>query len=87
VAEYLDETEEEWECVNRSRKHSLLLSTGQRYYPDFYLKRLDLYIDPKGYWSDKEKYTLVEKEYPGRIRFLVGKTYLEQLEELLDGNQ
>jgi hypothetical protein len=84
VAKYLDEVEEEWEYVSRSKKHSFLLSTGQRYYPDFYLKRLDLYIDPKGYWRDGEKYELVEKEYPGRVRFLVGTSYLEELRILLD---
>jgi len=84
TARYLDSIGEEWECVNKSREHSFLLSTGQRYYPDFYLKRLDLYIDPKGYWRDEEKLALVEKEYPGRVVFLVGETYLEQLKVLVE---
>jgi hypothetical protein len=85
IAKYLDEIDEEWECTNTSREHSFLLSTGQRYYPDFYLKRLDLYIDPKGWIQpqDEEKYERVEKEYPGYCRILLGDTYLEQLKEIL----
>jgi len=85
VAKYLDEIGEEWECVNRSKEHSFLLSTGQRYYPDFYLKRLDLYIDPKGWirpW-DEEKYKRIHEEYPSRVVFLIGDTYLDQLREVL----
>jgi len=85
VARYLDEVGEAWEYVGRSREHSFLLSTRQRYYPDFYLKRLDLYIDPKGWFSleNERKLKLVEKEYPGRVRVLLGETYLEKLKELL----
>lgn len=84
VAEYLDATEEGWTYVGRDILHSFLLNDGRRYYPDFYVKRLGIYIDPKGFDRDPAKRTAVEQQYPGRVRFLIGKTYLEQLKELLN---
>lgn len=83
VAQYLDDLGLEWICVNRSEKHSFLLSDNTRYHADFYLPQLDVYLDPKGYWRDQVKYDLVEKEYPEKVKFLVGEDYLEQLKELL----
>ena len=83
IVKYLDNIGESWICVNRSFEHSLLLSTGQRYYPDFYLPRLGFYIDPKGFDRDPVKRQLVETEYSGRVRFLIGNTYLDQLREVL----
>jgi len=86
VAKYLDEIGEEWECTNCSKEHSFLLSDESRYYPDFYLKRLDLYIDPKGWIrpENEKKYKLLEAEYLGRCKILLGETYLEQLKEVLN---
>lgn len=83
VAKYLDSEGEPWRYVTYSRDDSFLLSTGQRYYPDFFLPRLDLYIDPKGYDRRPEKTALVLREHPGRVVFLIGKTYLDQLKKLL----
>ncbi len=48
--------------------------------PDFYLKKYDIYLNPKGFiWpGKKDKYDLVDKEYPGKVIFLIGGDYLEQ---------
>jgi hypothetical protein len=86
VCEYLDEIEEEWEYVGQSKTHSFLLSDGSRYYPDFHLPRLSLYLDPKGFLRGGEnaKAFRAQREYSrARIVVLLGDTYLEQLQELL----
>jgi hypothetical protein len=83
VAEYLDSIREPWLYVGKSFAHSLLLQDGRRYYPDFYLSDRIVYIDPKGFDRDPEKRIAVETQYPGEVVFLMGKTYLEQLKELL----
>lgn len=86
VAKLLDATGEPWEYVGKSKEHSLLLDGGRRYYPDFFLPRLNLFIDPKGFDRDPLKRIAVHRRYPGRVIFLVGKTYLTQLQLLLWSN-
>lgn len=85
VCKYLDSIDEEWEYTGHSLEHSFLLSGGHRYFPDFYLTRFNIYIDPKGYVWPKQlpKYEEVERLYPGRVVFMIGKTYMEQLQTLL----
>lgn len=83
IAKYLDSIEEEWRYVTYSKVDSFLLSDRRRYYPDFFLPRINIYIDPKGFDRDPIKRGMVEKEYPGRVIFLIGKTYLIQLKEIL----
>jgi hypothetical protein len=86
VAGFLDDRHEEWLYTGSGIyfEHILSLSDGRRYYPDFYLPRLNLYLDPKGYvWEDdREKYELVAREY-SNVMFLVGSTYLDQLKGVL----
>lgn len=86
VARYLDSINELWKYTGRATSHSMKLSNGCRYYPDFYLANYDIHIDPKGWDRDPRKREMVESEYPGQVVFLIGKTYLTQLKELLCQN-
>lgn len=74
IAKWLDEQQISWE---RSRKH-IFWWTDQsgkrrRYYPDFFLPQLGVYLDPKNKYKlsqDKEKLQVVQRE--NHITLLVG---------------
>jgi hypothetical protein len=86
VAVYLDSIGESWIYVSKSKFDSFPLGGGRRYYPDFLLPNQNVYIDPKGWDRDPEKRILIQSLYPGRVIFLIGKTYLTQLKLLLCRN-
>lgn len=84
VAEFLDAINEPWVYVTYDKEHSFLLQDlRRRYYPDFYIPRLGIYIDPKGYDRAPEKRKHIERMYPGKVRFLVGGNYLNQLSTII----
>ena len=75
-----------WCAYGNYPQHIFRLQEGDAYHPDFYLPRLDTYIDPKGFVRKgyyEDKYRRVEEEYPGRVQIFLGKTYLEQLKMFL----
>jgi len=59
MAERLDELDIEWER-DTSMKLPYVMRGGRKrnYIPDFRLPDLDLYIEVKGYWSDKDKHKM-----------------------------
>jgi len=67
IAKFLDSYKIKWK---RSRKIVLFWidkhNTKRRYYPDFYLPKYDLYLDPKNKYKqklDKEKLDYIQKSY------------------------
>ncbi len=83
VAKYLDSIGEPWIYVSKNRFDSLALDGGRRYYPDFLLPDRGIYIDPKGWDREPDKRRRIHQLHPGRVVFLIGKTYLTQLRLLL----
>lgn len=61
-AKYLDSLNIKWLYEPKQFQ----LSSGKRYWPDFYLPELNEYHEIKGYmrYGDKEKMILFQKEYP-----------------------
>ena len=75
MSEWMDDRDIIWE---RSRKKHVLWwidkkGRKRRYYPDFYLPKLDLYIDTKNPYlikKDKEKLDYIQKEC--KVHLIVG---------------
>lgn len=61
-AKELDNKNLDWEYEPKR----FILSNGQRYMPDFYVKSEDKYYEVKGYWwpKSKKKFNLFLSEYP-----------------------
>lgn len=55
----------------------LKLSNGQWYIPDFYIPNKNLYIEIKGWWTDKakEKFSRVREEYPELKVVVIGEIW------------
>jgi hypothetical protein len=79
---YLDLAEESnwlYTGTGKFKEHRLLLSDGRHWHPDFWIPRLRLYIDVKGWWRETDRAKLALEEYPDRVRVLIGDSYLTQL--------
>lgn len=74
IAKWLDEKQIEW---TRDRKINFLWTDKngikRRYYPDFYLPKLNIYIDPKNkYKLEKDKYKLNQVVKENKINLIFG---------------
>jgi predicted nuclease of restriction endonuclease-like RecB superfamily len=79
MAERLDAQNIKW--IRDSNIKLQYLTKGGRkrnYEPDFYLPELDLYIEVKGYWTDRARHKMQDicKRYPDKI------CILESLDEI-----
>ncbi len=76
VAKSLDENNIEW---TRPASGFVWTDKGNKYYPDFYLPKYDVYLDPKnGYLQIKDKTKIEEAQKRNNIRVLVlGEEQLE----------
>jgi len=73
LAKRLDELNIEW--IRDNTKYFEYIDMQGRikkYYPDFYIPSKDLYIEVKGYWTDKIKHKMSEvtKNYPIKLEIL-----------------
>ena len=81
MAERLDTLEIKW-VRSPDMKLQYMTKSGRKrnYIPDFYLPDIDLYIEVKGYWTDRAKYKMKDicSRYPGKI------CILESLDEVIN---
>lgn len=79
MAQRLDSLEITW-VRDPNMKLQYLTKGGRKrnYIPDFYLPDLDLYIEVKGYWTDRARHKMKDicKRYPGQM------CILESLDEI-----
>jgi len=78
-AAVLDSLGLEWEY---EPKHFAVLNHTKTYLPDFFIPKLELYVEVKGWWRDdaKEKFDAWTAEYPQLNRVIIDKPMLELLE-------
>jgi predicted nuclease of restriction endonuclease-like RecB superfamily len=81
MAERLDALKIKW-IRSPDMKLPYMTKSGRKrnYVPDFYLPDIDLYIEVKGYWTDRAKHKMKDicNRYPGKI------CILESLDEVIN---
>ena len=82
VAKWLDNENIIWEYESEKCIH--LLETGYRYIIDFYLPKLDIFIEVKGWWDDYSIYKFNEASKTKDIR-IIDKRNIDNLNLELTG--
>lgn len=94
VAEFLDTTEYTWSRNWKGFSYTDLEGKPRKFYPDFYVKNLDLYIEYKGWITDKMDHKMKEAQLKNddlKLLIVVGrnKRFLHMgvpLDDLLNGS-
>ncbi len=72
LATRLDELKIEWERgANRFFPYVDIDGNPRKYYPDFYLPVHDLYLECKGYWTDKIRHKIADAQRRNSFRLTI----------------
>jgi len=72
LATRLDELDINWERNSKRFFNYIDIDGNQRkYYPDFYLPDYDLYLECKGYWTDKVKHKMQDVQIRNNFKLII----------------